>query len=199
MRVGTTDNHPDRKPHPLRRQYIVNRTYQGRFVASLCCITAIVGIVAGCAVHTSVKNALEDAMYRMHLPTNAVWTIIRTPLVKTNVILASVSIILAVVAVMIVTRTSSRALRAIEREVQAIDTPHARKPAIARTSLWQGVPESAPAGLRDRMRPFGRAADELEEAAQDWAGRKTIAVAECVQLLDKAIAEIEQGCEAFEC
>ena len=188
-----------RKPRLFRRQHLVNRRYQGGFIALLCALTAFVAGVAGWRVYAGVHNALTAAMYRSHLPTGDVWQIIRPPLIWTNLYLAGGSFLLAVVTVTIILRKSSLLIRAIERETDAIDAEDAA-PGLATEPLWEEkADKKARAGLSERLRPFSEAANRLETIAGHWEVALPKDAQAMAEELDGAIKLVEEGNRGFQC
>jgi hypothetical protein len=191
------------KPHPLRRQYFVNKRYQGRFIVLLCCLAAVVGGAAAGVVYGVVGAVLSDAMYRMQLPTGEVWKLIRQPLMLANLPLAGVSFLIAAAAVSLIVHRSGRALRAIESEIRAVDGSGVAQPEAEAEPLWHGIAGLASESLRVRMGSFVDAADRLDQAAGQWEQvMQSGVVPETSPLmdeLDNAIEMVERSSLAFRC
>ena len=191
------------KPHPLRRQYIVNKGYQWRFIALLCGVALIIGIVAAGAVYTVVDGVLEEAMYRIHLPTGELWKMIQGPLLRVKFMLAGGSLVLAVLAVAFVMHRAEKALKAIENETRALDASRSAPTDHAAEALWHDVSGPAAEGLRKLFHPFVDAADDLdrlaaglEEAMNSDAAPDGSALAGQVA---GVIEGVEEGSRAFTC
>ncbi len=188
-------------PSPFRRQYLVNKRYQGRFIALLCGLTVLFATVAGTAVYVILKGVLSEAMYRMHLPTGELWLMIREPLLRANLWLGGAAILVACGVVALVIWRARRALRAVEGEIRAIGIAGG----IARPAaepLWTGVAQAATEGVRERMQPLRDAAGELEGIAERCGQSKEAGVppaaAELAEELDAVIARIEEGSGGFQ-
>lgn len=191
-----------RRPHPARRQYLINRRYQGRFMAAFFGLAALVAVGAAWVVYRTTEGVLSEAMYRSHMPTGQPWQLIWPALVRTNLLLAGSSFLLAVLAVFLIARRSTRALRGIEAEVRAIDSPNKVHPGGTESSLSLDVYGLALDGLREQFRPFIEAADRLDDAAMQ--GEQTLAkggpvdTSRLTSEVECAMKTIEENCRRFQ-
>ncbi len=190
------------KPHPLRRQYFVNKSYQTRFILSMSGLALVVGAVTATTVYFVVKSALSEAMYRSHLPTGEIWHMIRTPLLWSNVALSGIFFLLAILAVLVLIAWSARALLAIEKEIRNIDTYNSAAYSGASKPLWNGVATKASEDVKRRLQPFEEAAEKLIYRADQL--RKPAGATEPMDSsmlaadLDAVLKLIDEGIEAFE-
>lgn len=191
------------KPHPLRRQYVVNRRYQGRFTLALLATVLGAGLLTFAVVYPTMKAAVAQAMYRIHLPTSAIWEMIRTPLLWTNLGLAVLSLLIAGGVVVLLVRRSSKLLAAIEGEVGCIDAETPPDAFSRGNALWSGAGKDAGLSLESRLGPFREAHAKLagiqsrieaESREGSVAARSSIITA-----LDGVVRLLEQGRSGFQC
>ncbi|NIA12673.1 MAG: hypothetical protein GWP08_01240 [Nitrospiraceae bacterium] len=182
----------DAKPHPMRRQYLVNRPYQGAFAALLGGLGVAVGLISGLAVYRTVEDAILELMYRSHLPPGAIWTSLWPVIIRTNAWLALGSILLAAIAVTFVLWRAARMLRGIEGELRNLETGAVGPSHRGGLHTLTGAQQVAE-GLSLRLAPFRRAAEELEAVA------KTGDVPQLSSALERAIHQVETGIGSFQC
>lgn len=191
------------KPHPLRRQYMVNKRYQGSFIALICGMAIVVAVLASSITYLRVKDALAEVMYRSHLPTGDTWEIIAPAVIQTNVALAAIALVVAIAAVALALGHGSRLIRAIEAELNAIDASEIAEVQKSTGALWRGVSESAARRLRERMRPYVEAADSLDRMAGRLEGRvqpdASLATQQLIAELDAILGTMDEKTGGIQC
>lgn len=190
------------RPRPWRRHYLVNKSQQGPFIVLLAGAAVLAGVAAGAIVYTVVRGVLEESLWRSHLATGSLWELIRPSLISANTYVSTASILVAIAAVSVVLRRSSRVLLAIESEVSALDGRDPAGPSPLDRTEWRETFRSAANGLKVRLRPFADAADRLEEAVDRWEATSQEGpppAKELMRELESAIGAIDECLGKIEC
>lgn len=189
------------KPHPMRRQYYVNKAYQGRFIALLIALAVTAAAAAGVTVYRTAGAAIEDLMYRSHMPKGDLWQFILPPVFKTNLAIMALCFLAAALMVALMLRKTNRSLRAIEEDMRALGTRDIRHDGTAKP-LGIDVHALVGESIARKTAFLKHAANDLLRIAaqgQEQVHLETPAVTPPVEdQIEDIIERIEAGCAQFQ-
>ncbi len=156
-------------PGKFKRKYLVNGSFQIRFVAFLCTPVILTGIFSIIVVYNSAHGALMESMFRSHLASGEIGKILTMPILKANLLVFGVSCLLAMGAILLIAYRSNKSIQSIESDLLNFG----EKPAVSKwrqsSVLWSGIESESVEKFQARLNGFRQAADLLASVETNFA------------------------------
>jgi len=181
---------------PRRRHFLVKWGFQVRTLVTLCGAALALAICGSLLVFSVVEKAALDGMYRSHLPSGEVASMVRPTLVSVTILVIALSLVTTALICKMILRRSRAEIDRAAGMLAAIDRP-STVTWTAQELVDVGVILQVRRAVAERLAYFRKASDELKRGVKAARKNPARSLRSLENSLDQAIQILESGQNLF--